>query len=398
MSTPAESLRAALEQALLANPDDLATHMAYADHLSEQGDPRGEFISVQLALEDPACTGERRQELKRRELLLLAHERDWLGPLAPLLLDPDPYTGVPWGRIDWARGWLESVCLGWFGLMAARALVACPAARLLHRLDLSHVQWYEAGEEPEEGILPEDDLPPGKSFTALYALQRAPFLPHLRFFRIGEEVDFEQGMYNNEASGHGLTRVVERTPRLEELHILAKGLGLPRLFGLTNLTHLRYLLVYHHAGVYPLDVLAANPAFPALETLRLHPAHGEPGEEAYLPRDRVAAFLHSPHFPALRHLHLHASDLGDEGCWDIVESGILKRLKVLDLRFGRIGDEGARILADCPDTRRLEHLSLEDNELTMTGRNLLHGLGIDVRMNAQYEPGSDQYLWSGDME
>jgi hypothetical protein len=73
-------------------------------------------------------------------------------------------------------------------------------------------------------------------------------------------------------------------------------------------------------------------------------------------------------------------------------------LKTLDLRFGRIGDEGARILAECPDTRRLEHLSLADNELTPAGCDRLRGLHIDIRLDSQHEPGSDQYLWSGDME
>src|SRR5437868_14121168 len=41
------SMREALEEALAASPDDLASHMAYADWLSEQPDPadqaRGEF-------------------------------------------------------------------------------------------------------------------------------------------------------------------------------------------------------------------------------------------------------------------------------------------------------------------------------------------------------------------
>ena len=46
------SLRAALEDAIAANPDDRAAHSAYADLLTEEGDPRGEFIAVQLALED----------------------------------------------------------------------------------------------------------------------------------------------------------------------------------------------------------------------------------------------------------------------------------------------------------------------------------------------------------
>src|SRR5262245_32071776 len=42
----------ALENAIFANPDDLGAHAAYADWLIEQGDSRGEFIQVQLALED----------------------------------------------------------------------------------------------------------------------------------------------------------------------------------------------------------------------------------------------------------------------------------------------------------------------------------------------------------
>ena len=45
-------LRLALEQALVENPDDLAAHAAYADLLMEEGDPRGEFIQVQLALDE----------------------------------------------------------------------------------------------------------------------------------------------------------------------------------------------------------------------------------------------------------------------------------------------------------------------------------------------------------
>lgn len=70
------TLRQALEAALLDQPDDVATHMAYADHLLEQGDPRGEFIQVQLALEDPARSPAQRETLRRREAeLLQQHQR-----------------------------------------------------------------------------------------------------------------------------------------------------------------------------------------------------------------------------------------------------------------------------------------------------------------------------------
>src|SRR5262249_39601743 len=72
-------LRAALEAAIAEDPDDLASHAAYADYLVEQGDPRGEFIQVQFALESVTTTDQRRQELQAREKdLLAAHEAEWL--------------------------------------------------------------------------------------------------------------------------------------------------------------------------------------------------------------------------------------------------------------------------------------------------------------------------------
>src|SRR5947209_6760357 len=79
-------LQQSLEQALLENPDDLAAHSAYADYLSEQGDPRGELIQVQLALEDPGRPAAERKQLQQREAdLLKKHGRQWLGDLGPVL-------------------------------------------------------------------------------------------------------------------------------------------------------------------------------------------------------------------------------------------------------------------------------------------------------------------------
>ena len=62
----APKLENTLEMALFANPDDIATHAAYADWLGEQGDPRGEFIQVQLQLEDPSVPAANRKKLQKR--------------------------------------------------------------------------------------------------------------------------------------------------------------------------------------------------------------------------------------------------------------------------------------------------------------------------------------------
>src|SRR5262249_37760968 len=73
-------LAASLESALVENPDDLAAHMAYGDYLAEQGDPRGELIQVQLALEDESRKPAERKKLRQREEeLLKLHGRQWLG-------------------------------------------------------------------------------------------------------------------------------------------------------------------------------------------------------------------------------------------------------------------------------------------------------------------------------
>jgi uncharacterized protein (TIGR02996 family) len=399
------NLRTALEEAIVANPDDLAAHMAYADHLNESGDPRGEFIQTQLALEDPTCTGARRQELQQRERELLdAHQRDWLGPLAPVILDE---IHTEWmrqhnfiSRVSWRRGWLEEVYLFSANFEELRALKACPLARIVSRLDLHHVYYYEPGNREDVIVQPGDNVPPDQDFTALYILLDAPFVPHLNWLRIGEAVNFEEGdgMYNNRTSGLGLVELLRKTPKLEELHVLARQVDLTGLFQLNNLTRLRLLVVYHGTEEYPLEFLASNRTLPALERIRMHPANGSYDERSYLPRYQVVALCRTQNLPALKHLHIHGSDLGDEGCVDLVASDILRRLETLDLRFGCITDAGAHTLASCPDIRRLKYLSLGSNQLTEEGIALLQGLGIDVRVDGQEEVGSNTYLYTGDME
>src|SRR5205823_4472426 len=91
----AESLREAFEEALVAEPDNRGHHAAYADWLSEQDSgsdrARGEFIAVQMRLEDDSLPKKEREQLREREAdLLEAHQREWLGGLAPFLLDDHP--------------------------------------------------------------------------------------------------------------------------------------------------------------------------------------------------------------------------------------------------------------------------------------------------------------------
>jgi uncharacterized protein (TIGR02996 family) len=76
---PPNATREALIAEVLERPDDDAPRWVMADWYAQQGDPRGQFIAVQLtlaAVDDPV----RRAELVAREAELLArHKADWVG-------------------------------------------------------------------------------------------------------------------------------------------------------------------------------------------------------------------------------------------------------------------------------------------------------------------------------
>jgi hypothetical protein len=85
----------------------------------------------------------------------------------------------------------------------------------------------------------------------------------------------------------------------------------------------------------------------------------------------------------------------------VVRSGILGRLRSLDLRHGCITDEGAHVLCACPELRRLEWLDLDRNALTAEGVARVKAVGVRVRVENQQtadELGDNQYLEEGEFE
>lgn len=128
--------RAALEAALAAAPDDVALHAAYADLLIEAGDPRGEYIRLQLTREDRDQPADRlRAAVQRAYELRLAHEAEWLGPLDPFV---NPPRGASVGEmvgeavtVTWERGWVHTLEVQALSPDLAAAITACPVARLI---------------------------------------------------------------------------------------------------------------------------------------------------------------------------------------------------------------------------------------------------------------------------
>jgi uncharacterized protein (TIGR02996 family) len=92
-------------QALLAEPDDDILRLAMADWLDENDQPaRAEFIRVQIELARGVPDRDRRRflELRQRDLLV-AHDAEWVAPLARVL---DLQKGQ-WGGWVFRRGFVE---------------------------------------------------------------------------------------------------------------------------------------------------------------------------------------------------------------------------------------------------------------------------------------------------
>jgi Ran GTPase-activating protein (RanGAP) involved in mRNA processing and transport len=88
----------------------------------------------------------------------------------------------------------------------------------------------------------------------------------------------------------------------------------------------------------------------------------------------------------------------DEGVRRIIDSGILRRLKTLDLAYGTMTDEGARLLAASPDAKRLEVLDVSRNALTGAGITALRSAGVRVVADDQHGRDETDFLFEVDME
>ena len=89
---PADEQR--LLDAICESPEDDEPRLVLADLLTSRGDPRGEFISLQIAAESSV----NRDAVACAEALLATHEYAWLAPLP-----------VPVASWTWRRGFLDCV-------------------------------------------------------------------------------------------------------------------------------------------------------------------------------------------------------------------------------------------------------------------------------------------------
>jgi hypothetical protein len=189
-------------------------------------------------------------------------------------------------------------------------------------------------------------------------------------------------------------------PGLEELYLSCRTQNVARLFGLPSLTRLRILQV-NLTDDYPLDVLAGSSALKNVTHLSFHPLpNREQPHQPYLTLEHLAALARSPNLPALAHLRFQRSSAGDEGVRVLIDSGLLRRLEMLDLAMGTITDAGANLLAGA-DLGRLQVLDVSANELSPAGQQRLRtalGKKLTLRMSSQGDGADMDWRYDGEME
>lgn len=408
------TLRTVLEQSIVEEFEELANHAAFADYLLDQADiadqHRGEFIRIQLSLEQEATPPGQRSILKQREEeLLRLYWNEWLGRLTSHVSEEvssdnsrPASTGEANITIQFARGWIVEARVNATTMRPMEDLVSSPLARCLQRVTIKegHDDWYGWWDEGQQTVVHET-IPEGtpQDNSYLVPLFNAPFLTTIKSFQVGVDPKESATMLHARADGQLLPELIARMPQLQELRLFARYVNAAALFSL-SFPHLRTLQVYHlhdHAT----GILAGNASLKQLATLRFHghasdPCYHEPGP--YLTLDDLRAVVQSPHLKSLKHLQFRVCGAGDEGCQLIASSGILHRLEVLDLKHGRITHRGATILAESPQLRNLKVINLARNALTARSIELLEATGVKVIADEQHAPSNEDWLYEGDWE
>jgi len=328
-----------LEGQIAKSPGDPAPYLVYADWLAEKGDPRGELITLSVALEkDPANT----KLAERAQALHADHDAEWLAGVA----------GQDAIAVTWKYGFLESARLGGagdyddtpeveLGELYAK-LAPLPSAALLRDLTF--------------GAFGNDDGEPTWHASWLVDHGVSPALRRLAFDK-GGYWDISWTYLDS------LQPVYPLVPNLDTLYIKMGHMD----FGEIDLPQLRDFEVY--TGGFSAEnmasVLAAK--WPQLERLILRFGNQEDyGASCEL--SHVLPLLENPRTPKLKHLGLGNSGFADELIEPLARSPLLRQLETLDLSLGMLSDTGAALLAKHADAfKHLERIDVHQNYLSSDG-------------------------------
>jgi uncharacterized protein (TIGR02996 family) len=350
-----------LEAAILANPTDREAYTVFADWLQEQGDPRGELISLQL--------GYKEGQAKK---LIEKHADYFLGPLAAhqTVYDDGGNNGgthlrtsaqdKEWQKTQgqaflWRNGYIYRVRLSYneYGLPDGVGTFDGELSKILEQV-FTHPSGryvvelsFNSNGEPIE----DDDLQPLIDVIA----KKAPTT--IRKITFGDNVD--QISWHNTGN---LGKMWKAVPNLKTFEIESGVFEVGKLEA-PNLER----AIFITGGLSKSSGKSiATASIPKIRHLEIY--YGQDNYGGNCTIKEVKPLLDRTDLKHLEYLGLKNSEFSDEIAKAVGSAKIVKQLKTLDLSLGVMTDEGAAHLAAAKDQlKHLETLDLTRNFLTKKG-------------------------------
>jgi uncharacterized protein (TIGR02996 family) len=356
-------------EAILAQPDDDAPRLVYADWLEEQGDSaRAEFIRVQVERARLPRWDARQVHLRLRERALVEeHGLKWKGELPEI-------EGVTWE--EFRRGFMATATFASFAVLKEKA-GACWAVAPIEAVSVRWPRQDEVGKgiAPIPGLRELSITGQLVEYSDVVRLARLPLLSTLRALNVR----------NCNLGGEGFRRLVAspHLGNLAALRVPGNAIGsraVRALFNAASLTSLAELDLaesgsygrtrrygrYREDPVLEAPDLAALAGWPGLARLRALTLSGNDAK-----RRGLRALLRSEHVTGLKELTLRANGLDGQAMQEFGAARPGLQLDVLDLGDNVLGDLGAADLALAPCLAELKALELDRCELRSSGARWL---------------------------
>lgn len=373
-SFTADARNPELEAAISADPHHRETYAVFADWLQEQGDVRGELMSLQLHNKD-----------KQAKALLEEHADYFLGPLAEHRKVHDegynnamshlrtPAQEKEWQKTQreaflWRNGFIYRVRLSHDSYSDSEfdgrtvdildAVLSHPSGRFVVEFA------FQSNGDPNENDLQDLIDLLGKKAPAT-----------TRKITFGDNID--------QISWHhtgNLKKLWKGVPNLQVLEVETGGFDVGKM-----VAPALERAVFITGGLTSKCAKSiANAEMPRIQHLELYYGDEDYGCDCSV-KD-VRPLLRRTDLEHLEYLGLKNAQFANEIASALPGASVLKTLKTLDLSLGTMTDEGAQALVAAKDSlKHLESLDLTSNFLTADGIKAVKGLCRKVITNDQQD-------------
>ncbi|MFT7643641.1 MAG: hypothetical protein ACI9G1_005407 [Pirellulaceae bacterium] len=301
---------------------DIDNYMVYADWLIDQQDPLGEFMHIQIALADPKLELYRRPELEREAGLIQSnHCRHWFRELAPFCFSLANNRRAVAGY-KFHLGLLSELEIDILTFGLADGLRQSPYCQLLTRLSINEIA---------DGISNTDS-------------------------------DSENGDENENGDEHGDEHGDTSN---SDATALSNLIGAP-LFNLRQLSVGRPPAPFDRPNaVHLAEVIASAPQLQAVNICAVN-------------FDLATIVNHQ--VPNVTSWHQHY--VNDFELSVLLQSPLVRQLKIFGLPDNRLTDEGGRLLASCKEFHSLSSLFLSTDGLSSDVRHEIYASGLPVILDS----------------